>query len=70
MSPADKVSNNIVFVCKAHYTNCILEELRGFNSAFGNTNDSHSPLFKEENLQNHMSVLNDFNIHFMNHFPG
>ena len=25
--PADKASNNIVFVCKAHYINCLREEL-------------------------------------------
>ena len=24
---ADKASNNIVFVCKAHYTDCLMEEL-------------------------------------------
>ena len=25
--PADKASNNIVFVCKTHYINCLMEEL-------------------------------------------
>ena len=25
--PADKGSNNIVFVCKTHYINCLIEEL-------------------------------------------
>ena len=24
--PADKASNNIVFVCKTHYLNCLMEE--------------------------------------------
>jgi hypothetical protein len=33
--PADKSSNNIVFVCKVHYYNCILNEL-GIYSTFGN----------------------------------
>jgi hypothetical protein len=33
--PADKACNNIVFVCKAHYYNCIINEL-GINSTFGN----------------------------------
>lgn len=33
--PADKAENNIVFFCKSHYINCILEEL-GFISASGN----------------------------------
>jgi hypothetical protein len=31
---ADKACNNIVFVCKAHFYNCILNEL-GINSTFG-----------------------------------
>jgi hypothetical protein len=30
--PADKACNKIVFVCKAHYYNCILNEL-GINMA-------------------------------------
>ena len=25
--PADKASNNIVFVCKTHYINCLIEKL-------------------------------------------
>ena len=25
--PAEKASNNIVFVCKTHYINCLMEEL-------------------------------------------
>ena len=25
--PADKAFNNIVFVCKTHYINCLMEEL-------------------------------------------
>jgi hypothetical protein len=33
--PADKVCNNIVFVCKAHYYNCILNEL-GIITTFDN----------------------------------
>lgn len=35
MVPTEKARNNIVFVCKSHYINCILEEL-GFISASGN----------------------------------
>ena len=59
--PADKAGNNIVFVCKAHYINCILEEL-GFNSSTGNPTYTHSSLSQDEILQNHMSVLDTFNI--------
>jgi hypothetical protein len=46
---ADKACNNIVFVCKTHYYNCILNEL-GIGFAFGNptyTPTSHS---KDETL--------------------
>ena len=59
--PADKAGNNIVFVCKAHYINCILDEL-GFNSTSGNPTYTLSSLSKEEILQNHKSVLDIFNI--------
>lgn len=41
--PADKAGNNIV--CKAHYMNCILEEL-GFKSASGNPTYTQSSLSK------------------------
>ena len=33
--PADKASNNIVFVCKTHYINCLIEEL-GMSTTTGN----------------------------------
>ena len=59
--PADKASNNIVFVCKAHYYNCILNEL-GINSTFGNRTYTPTALSKDEILQNHASVLDTFNI--------
>ena len=60
--PADKASNNIVFVCKAHYYNCILNEL-GItgNSTFGNPTYTPTALSKDEILQNHKSVLDTFN---------
>jgi hypothetical protein len=59
--PADKASNNIVFVCKAHYYNCILNEL-DINSTFGNPTYTLTALSKDEILQNHRSVLDTFNI--------
>jgi hypothetical protein len=34
--PADKASNNFVFVCEKFYYECLLNEL-GFTSASGNT---------------------------------
>ncbi len=33
--PADKASNNIVFVCKKHYIDCLIKEL-GINNTLGN----------------------------------
>jgi hypothetical protein len=33
--PADKACNNIIFVCKAHYYNCILNQIC-IKSTFGN----------------------------------
>ena len=33
--PADKASNNIVFVCKTHHINCLMEEL-GMSTMTGN----------------------------------
>ena len=44
--PADKAGNNIVFVCKAHYINCILEELE-LNSTSDNPTYTHTSLSKE-----------------------
>ena len=35
--PADKASNNIVFVCKAHYLNCLIHELGIDRDTPGNT---------------------------------
>ena len=51
----------IVFVCKAHYYNCILNEL-GINSTLGNRTYTPTALSKDEILQNHASVLNTFDI--------
>ena len=59
--PADKASNNIVFVCKSYYYNCLLNEL-GFTSTSGNPTYTPSNFTKDEILQNHLSDLNTFNI--------
>lgn len=44
--PAYKAGNNIVFMCKVHFVNCILEEL-GINSVIDNPTYPKSSLFKE-----------------------
>jgi hypothetical protein len=58
---ADKACNNIVFVCKAHYYQCIINEL-GINSPNGNRTYTLSTFSKDKILQNHASVLNTLNI--------
>jgi hypothetical protein len=60
--PADKASNNIVFVCKNYYSECFLHEL-GFTYTSGKpTYTQTNALTKDEILQNHLSVLNTSDI--------
>ena len=59
--PADKASNNIVFICKAYYYDCLINEL-GINNSQGNSTYKHTTLSKEEILDNHKSVLCSFGI--------
>jgi hypothetical protein len=61
MITADKASNNIVFLCKNYYYECLLNEL-GFTSTSGDTTYTRTNLTKDEILQNHLSVLNTFDI--------
>ena len=59
--PADKASNNIVFVCKTHYINCLMEEL-GMSTMTGNPTYNLTAMSKDEILQNHRSVMLTFGI--------
>ena len=59
--PADKASNNIVFVCKTHYINCLMEEL-GMSTMTGNPTYNLTAMSKDEILQNHRSVILTFGI--------
>jgi hypothetical protein len=59
--PADKACNNIVFVCMAHYHQCIINEL-GINSTIDNRTYSLTTFSKDEILQDHAPVLNTLNI--------
>ena len=61
--PADKASNNIVFICKNHYLQCLTKEL-GINRTTGNPINSLTSFTKDEILQNHKSVLLSFGINF------
>jgi hypothetical protein len=57
----DKAPNNIVFVCKSHYIDCLIKEL-GIDTLVGNPIYTPTTLTKEEILDNHRSVLYSFGI--------
>ena len=59
--PADNASNNIVFVCRAHYINCLVEEL-GMSTWTVNPTYNLTAMSKDEILQNHHSVMLTFGI--------
>jgi hypothetical protein len=59
--PADKASNNIVFVYRAHYYHFIINEL-GINSTISNRTYTPTAFSKDEILKNHASVLNTLNV--------
>ena len=59
--PADKASNNIVFVYKTHYINCLMEEL-GMSTMTGSPTYNLTAMSKDEILQNHNSVMLTFGI--------
>jgi hypothetical protein len=58
---ADKVPNNIVFVCKSHYIDYLIKELC-IDNALSNPTYTPTTLTKEEILDNHRSVLCSFGI--------
>jgi hypothetical protein len=57
LSLSDKASNNIVFVCKSYYFECLIKEL-GINSNTS-SNNTYRPtsLDKDEILANHRSFM-------------
>ena len=57
----DKAPNNIVFVCKSHYVDCLIKELE-FDNSIGNPTNTPMTRTKEEILDNHRSVLCSFGI--------
>ena len=57
----DKAPNNIVFVCKSHYVDCLIKEL-GIDLATLHIPRWHLQCTKEEILDNHRSVLCSFGI--------
>ena len=59
--PADKASNNIVFVCKKHYYDCLIQEL-GIDDNSGNPTYKNITMDKDEILANHQSFMASLNI--------
>ena len=53
MVPADKASNNIVFVCKSYYYECLIKELE-INEHSGNPTYKDISFDKDEILANHI----------------
>ena len=60
--PADKASNNIVFVCKSYYFECLIKELGINNNTSSNTTYKPTSFDKDEILTNHRSFITSLNI--------
>ena len=60
--PADKASNNIVFVCKSYYFECLIKELGINSNTFSNTTYKPTSFDKDEILANHRSFMTSLNI--------
>ena len=59
--PADKASNNVVFVCKKYYYICLLTEL-GYGDSQNNSAYTPTGLDKMEVVRNHISLLASFGL--------
>ena len=62
--PVDKASNNIVFVCKSYYYECLIKEIGINNNTSGNTACKPTSFDKDEILANHRSCMTSLNIPF------
>ena len=60
--PADKASNNIVFVCKSYYFECLIKELGMNSNTSSNTTYKSTSFDKDEILANHRSFMTSLNI--------
>jgi hypothetical protein len=60
--PADKASNNIVFVCKSYYFECLIKELGINSNTSSNTTYKPTSFNKDEILANHRSFMTSLNI--------
>ena len=57
-----KASNNIVFVCKSYYFECLIKELGINNNTSSNTTYKPTSIEKDEILANHRSFMTSLNI--------
>ena len=60
--PADKASNNIVFVRKSYYFECLIKELGMNNNTSSNTTYKPTSFDKNEIIANHRSFMTSLNI--------
>ena len=54
--PADKAANNVVFVCKSYYYECLIKEL-GIESVSSNPTYKNTTFDEDEILANHKSFM-------------
>ena len=59
--PADKAQNNIIFVCKKYYIQCLVDEL-GVNTDSPSSTYKLETLSKQEIINNQMSAISSFGI--------
>ena len=59
--PADKAANNIVFVCRRYYYECLIKEL-GFSGISNGSTYKLSTFSKIEILANHKSFMTTLDI--------
>ena len=59
--PADKAPNNVVFVCKSYYYECLIKEL-GIDGCSGSPTYKNVSFDKDEILANHKSFLSSLDI--------
>ena len=60
--PANKASNNIVFVCTSYYFECLIKELGIHSNSCSNTTYKPTSLDKDEILANHRSFMTSLRI--------
>ena len=53
---SNKADNNIAFVCKSHYVDCLINEL-GIDNSLGNPTYTPTTLNERRNPDNHRAVL-------------